>query len=418
VQGEIPESKVEEEEIIQGEIEETIFDIVPYDIGESHITIESIGKILEDLGLPSSPKNLPLNVQIVRMNLYKLLLGIQDKLKQGMIPYVDVKTRTRSNLIYVAQTQTWKLNNIKHTRKTLKTKGGAKEILKIVKMVVFLIHQLEIGKSSTLREIYYNALNWTEQAQFQKIDESNTVLQNIEVLLDCIREDFKVYPNSEGKLYGNITLKYKTRDNEFRTVHCQRDVTKSGFLLPRSIQQLQILEVNTKNLLVVETDGCYNRCIEERFDETGDTAIIVTAGYASRMVKTLIRLLQMKYGLKVRIFCDGDAHGCMIARNIISGSIKSSHLSDRLCTPKAIHIGLFPSQVKKYELPTYPITAPEMKMLEIMINDPMHEDIKEELLQMKQTRRKAEQQSLSFHGFEHITSTFLPQVLKQYQDKA
>ena len=170
-------------------------------------------------------------------------------------------------------------------------------------------------------------------------------------------------------------------------------------------------------MLVVETGGMFSRLIEENFDKKFSCLLVLTGGQSSRMTRKFIKKISVDYGLKTAIFTDGDFHGLCIARSIINGAVKSSHLSDKLCTPSAIHVGLFPSQIKDYNLPTDHITGLERQGLEAMkldfryLND---EDLMKEISLMLQTGLKAEQQATSYRGLSFVVDNFLPEVLKKY----
>lgn len=350
--------------------------------------------------------------QIVE-DLKEILQLIKDQIKKELIPSLKIKTRSKTNL-YLHQEGFWSLNDQKNTQKTLKTKGGSREILKLVHTIVYLIEQLKKNKTSTLREFYYNALNWIDQAQFEKMNESNLCLENVQILVNKVREDFGIYPGCEGRIFGPLVVSYKTRTGEERIVDCTKDVGTSGFLLPRSISELKIISNNGKFILAIETDGLFNRLVEEKFDQKYGCILMVTGGQASRMSKKFLKLMHDDYGLRTAIFTDGDIHGINIANNIISGSIKSSHLSDMLCTPSAQHIGLYPSQTLEYKVPTYEITPLEKNHIRLMKEDPRYQHLIEELEIMERTGLKAEQQAFSYHGLTYVTDNYLPQVLKKY----
>jgi len=343
--------------------------------------------------------------------LTQILKSIKNQIQKLKIPEIYIKTRSKNNIH--EENSIWCLDDQKVTKKTLKTKGGAKQILKIVHSIDYVLNQLALKKTSTLREFYYNALNWAEEAQFEKVQDSNLCLENLEVLLDCTREDFSIFPNLDGKIFGPIKLSYITRDGKTKEVHCSKDVSTGGFLLPKCINDLKILECNAKFILVVETDGMYSRLIEERFDQKYSCLLVVTQGQASRMTRKFLKKMYQVYNLRSAIFTDGDCYGFKIAQAICTGSIKSAHLSRILCTPYSKHIGLFPSQVKQHNLPSAPIELEEIKSLKLMLEQKRYDSIKEQVLKMLETGRKAEQQALSFHGFEYVSETYLPMVLKK-----
>ena len=258
-------------------------------------------------------------------------------------------------------------------------------------------------------------MNWIEEARFEKINDSNLCLENIEIILNCVREDFGMYPNEEGKISGPIVIEYLTRTKAIKKVNCITDIGTSGFLLPRSLSELNIVSTTAKFVLVVETAGLHSRLMEEKFDEKHNCIILCSGGMPSRVSRLFLKLLNEEYKLPVAIFTDGDPAGIRISSSIMHGAVKSSHLSKFLCVPKAIHIGLFPNQIEEYGLPTDSITKLEKENLELMINDQAGKfnPWLDHMNQMLKTGKKSEQQAFCYHGIEYVSNVFLPKVLKE-----
>ena len=349
----------------------------------------------------------------IKERLYAILLDLESQLQAQKVPELHIKTRSKTN-IFLKEKGYWELGDEKKTRKTLKTKGGAKELLKLVHMISYIIEQMEAGKTSTIRECYYCALNWIDEARFEKVNDSNTCLENIQIILNCVREDFGMYPNEEGKISGPIELEYQTRGKSRKKVNCVNDVGTSGFLLPRSLSEINVLSTTAKFVLVVETAGLHSRLMEERFDELHHCIILCSGGMPSRVSRMFLKMLNTDYGLPIAIFTDGDAAGVRIASSIMNGAVKSSHLSKFLCVPSAIHIGLYPSQIEEHNLPTDSITKLEKENLGLMLNDPGGKfDLwRDHMNEMLRTGRKAEQQAFCYHGIEYVSKVFLPNVLR------
>jgi DNA topoisomerase-6 subunit A len=343
-----------------------------------------------------------------------VLKNILAQLLDHQIPNIMVKNRSKNNLLRIEGV--WALGDQKYVKKTLKTSGGAKQTLKLVRAIEYLLNQLKSNKTSTLREFYYNALNWIQLARFEKVNDSNLCLQNLEVMLDLVREEFNIYPNEEGRVSGPIVLEYITRKGQKKEIDCVEDVS-NGFLLPRSIKDLKVIKHDAKFVLVLETGGLFARLIEQNFDTKYGAILVHTGGQPSRMTRLFIKELNVNHNLPVAIFNDGDPAGFRIARSIIDGAIKSSHLSQRLCTPDAVHIGLFPSQIKQYNLPTDKITPLEKEALTQLKSDPRYlqnQTLLSQIDLMAQNEKKAEQQSLSYYGLSYVADEFLPSVLKRY----
>lgn len=358
---------------------------------------------------------IPISTEFIqpRKKLYSLLFDIKNQLIGKQVPQIYVKSRSKSNLVESLEGY-WGINDQKFTKKTMKTKGGAKELLKLVHVISYMIEQIECRRSSTLRELYYCALNWIDEARFEKVNDSNHQVENIEILTSFIREELALYPGEEGKVSGPITLEYVTRNKTTKIINCAEDVGASGFTLPRSMDELKVISHDAKFVLAVETAGIYSRLIEEGFDKEHHCILVCTGGQSSRITRKFISHLRKNYNLRTAVFTDGDLFGLLIAHTILRGSIKASHLSGLLCVPDAIHIGLFPSQIKKYGLPTDTITKLEKERTIQFLEDIRFKPWWPELQMMLDTSKKAEQQAFAYLGIDYVSKVFLPEVLKDH----
>ena len=120
------------------------------------------------------------------------------------------------------------------------------------------------------------------------------------------------------------------------------------------------------------------------------------------------------YNIPFYIFSDADIWGGMIGNTIKRGSVKSSHLSDKLCTPAVTHIGLLPSQIERFNLPCDNITKEERRVAELLLKDNRATpELKKEMQIMLKTGKKAEQQGLSYWGLSYVSEVYLQVVLKE-----
>lgn len=241
--------------------------------------------------------------------LQKFLQAIYDAIEKEEIPEASVRSRTKNNIHYDPKDKHWVLG-AKHTTKSVKTKGGAKELLKLAHMVNYLCDQLKSNSTSTLRELYYQSLGWgSVHAMFETVGESNMMLENLEVLLTQIRQSFGVIPEVSGRLFGPMKVKERTRKGVDRIIDCRNDVNSSGYFLPTRYEDFKIVECNAAFALVIETGGTFNRLVEDNFYEENNCILIHTEGQASRNIRRLIKELSEVWKIPVAIFTDCDVWG-------------------------------------------------------------------------------------------------------------
>ena len=299
---------------------------------------------------------------VVIEKLMNVLKSLQDQLMVAKaIPELKIKARSKKNIIEHEQGY-FTLGQNRKVKKSLKTKGGAKELLKIVKTIVYILNQLKENKTSTVRDFFYNSLNWVSDAQFEDVQEANYCLENIEVMVDELRENFNIMAESDGCIYGPVIIETQNRRGEPLIVDCQDGVSDSGFLLPRKFEDMKIKSHNIAFGLIIETGGFFSRLIEDEFYEKHNCLLIHTKGQPSRCLRQFVKYMHKTYNIPFYIFSDADIWGGMIGNTIKRGSVKSSHLSDKLCTPAVTHIGLLPSQIERFNLPCDNITKEERRV--------------------------------------------------------
>ena len=152
------------------------------------------------------------------------------QMKQGEIPSISLPTRTKHNIEYDDGSEVWKYGD----KESVRHAGSAKSALHILKMafvIWFLKKQIRENRSSTLRELYYISEGW-KKAKFAAQDESNFLIEDLEILTDMQREAFHLRPEEDGAtIFGPIELKEVTRRGE-RRIHCRDDVGEAGYKIP------------------------------------------------------------------------------------------------------------------------------------------------------------------------------------------
>lgn len=337
------------------------------------------------------------------------------KMNDGNPPSVDVPKRTQSNIEYDSEKDIWVLGDKTISRAATSTKG-AKKILKLSYTIEFLARQLRQDKSSTLRELYYLSESWdNEYAQFSSQNESNDLLSDLEVLLGIGREDFHMRPEESGAtLIGPLEIKERT-SRGIRNIHCQKDVGEGGYQIPNDVSTIEFVDHDIDFALAVETGGMRERLVENGFDEDYNCLIIHLKGQPSRSTRYITHRINTELDVPIAVFADGDPWSYRIFASVSFSSISSAHLSERLATPEAKYIGIRPEDIKKYDLPSDPLSDSDVNALESILEDPRFQDEfwQEQINIQLDIEKKSEQQSLAAYGLDFVTDTYLPERLAE-----
>jgi DNA topoisomerase-6 subunit A len=356
-----------------------------------------------------------LNEEEAREQLIDLAAQFYDQFADGSVPRMEIPTRTKSNIVFDEEENVWVYGD-RHSTRSANSVNGAQKLLKAVYTIEFLADQLEEGRSSTLRELYYLSESWEEErAQFDSQDESNQLIEDLEIVSEVTREDFHMRPEESGAtVMGPLYLREQTRRGE-REIHCQKDVGEGGYQIPNNPDTIEFLENDADFVLCVETGGMRDRLVENGFDEEYNVIVVHLKGQPARATRRLTKRLRDELNLPVVVFTDGDPWSYRIYGSVAYGSIKSAHLSEYLATPEAEFIGIRPQDIVDYDLPTDPLSDSDINALESELEDPRFQDEfwTEQIELQLDIEQKAEQQALASQGLDFVTETYLPERLEE-----
>jgi DNA topoisomerase-6 subunit A len=348
-----------------------------------------------------------------RERLIDLAADFYDQFAAGEIPEMEIPTRTKSNIEYDEESDVWVYGDRQSTRSANSVRG-ARKLLKAIYTIEFLADQLDADRSSTLRELYYLSESWdNEEAQFADQDESNQLIEDLEIVSEVTREDLHMRPEESGAtLMGPLHLREQTRRGE-REIHCQEDVGEGGYQIPNNPDTIEFLDHDAEFVLCVETGGMRDRLVENGFDDDYGTIVVHLKGQPARATRRITKRLHDELDLPVVVFTDGDPWSYRIYGSVAYGSIKSAHLSNYLATPEAQFVGIQPEDIVEYDLPTDPLGDSDINALESELTDPRFQtDYWRKQIDLQlDIEKKAEQQSLASRGLDFVTETYLPERL-------
>ena len=343
-----------------------------------------------------------------------IISNIYDQLDNGEIPSMNLPLRSKKNIEFDSRHNVWTYGDLK-TSRTAKTVQGAVSMLRTAYTTDFINEMIKEGKSSTLREMYYISEGW-HNAKFHTQDESNLLAEDLETITGCMREDFKLRPEESGAhVYGDLNFTTITTKGTWKDHNCIDDVTEAGFAVPYKVEDdtFKIKPGNVDFIMAIETGGMFARLIENGFPEKYNCALVHLSGQPARSTRRLIKRLNEEFKLPVTVFTDGDPWSFRIYASVAYGAIKTAHISEYLATPTAQFIGITPSDILNYDLPTDKLSDKDIGALNAELSDPRFADEYwvNEIQAMLHMGKKAEQQALAKYGLEYATGTYLPEKL-------
>ena len=341
---------------------------------------------------------------------------IYDQLVEGEIPRLRLPLRTKQNITFQSRDGVWKLGKALGTRSARKL-DGALMLLRTFYLVDFINAMASESKTSTLRELYYISEGW-EDAKFSSEDESNLLIEDLEVMCERLREDFRLHPEENGaSVIGDLTIKERNRKGIVKKINCRDDVGDGGYSLPFNVEKekLEIVGTGAKFVIAIECGGMVDRLAENNFDEEKEALLLHLKGQPARSTRRFLRRLSDELKLPVVVFTDGDPWSFRIFASVAYGAIKTAHLSSYLATPSAEFLGITASDIENYKLPSDKLSDQDVRALEAELTDPRFAtaEWRSEIKMMLEHGKKAEQQSLAKYGLNYVTEHYLPEKLTE-----
>ncbi|MFP4117009.1 MAG: DNA topoisomerase VI [Candidatus Aenigmatarchaeota archaeon] len=339
---------------------------------------------------------------------------IIQKVSNDQVPSVQIPSRTTSNIVYDENAKCYVLGD-KRTNRDAGNIRHVKRLAQMLKVASFCKNELMGSERHvTKRELYYISESWGDKLKFKTQDRSDDLVEDIEAMIGRPREDLKINPKAKGSIYGDITLKFTNPRGETMEVNCL-DSADGQSIGPRTCEA-DIVECNADKVIAIETDGMYNRLMEENAHEKFNAVLVNLGGQATRATRRIIKRINELKDIPAYIFTDSDPWGLHIAMVIIAGSAKSAHINERLATPDAKWLGVTASDIKNYKLRSDELRDVDFKRVDELKDDPRYANDKRlvnELNRWEEIGKKSEQQALMRYGFEYVVDEYLPAKLEE-----
>lgn len=256
----------------------------------------------------------------------------------GKEPSIDIPTRSKSNTIWNKKRGILEMGDSTSERPLFDLKT-AKQFMQTMLHASTIKDLIEAEKTSSLRGVFYKAkhtIAGTKENTFDGQEESDPILEDLEVTLGALREELHVFAENRGAMVGNITLIDKGDE-----IDCRR-MGSGGYALPSIVEPdvIQFKKCEAKFVLHVEKGTVWNRFNEDRFWEKNNCILTHGAGQPPRGCRRLLQRLNKELKLPIICVLDNDPWGHYIYSVIKQGSISLAFESSRLAIPDAKFLGI------------------------------------------------------------------------------
>lgn len=334
-------------------------------------------------------------------------------MEAGQNPNYQIPTRALSNVYYDEKSGLIKLGRSKQKRQFLNL-GQAKKFMQSLLIAERIKWLLDQDKTLSIRQLFYtlkHTIGDSDENTFDTQDESNPLIEDVEVLINVLRENLGLIATPKGVLAGPIKIKdVKSGD--------LLDFTKmgsAGGAIPAIVEEnvFQIKECSADYILVVEKYAVWNRLNEDRYWKKNNCLVMTGKGQPARAERRLLHRLSNELKIPVYIFTDMDPYGYYIYSVFKQGSINLAYFSEHSGVPSAKFLGFSVSDVKDFDMPKSSFI--KMKDIDIKrLKEIQNYDWfkskgwKKELEELKKFGYKIEQDALVAKSIEFTSNTYLP----------
>jgi len=349
-----------------------------------------------------------------------LIPSIAHKLCDGMLTDLERAKRPILTAIKCALDNCFynpKLGYLSPGKKKVSTElnvSSVKKMSRSVFMLEILLRNLRIGGVNTKRELYYISKgmikhdNQLKPLDFDDQDESDSVIDFICEMMECYREEVNCYANDRGGQTFSKQLVVEETLHDGSTVEIDLSQLGTSPFQPKNRPQNLKLRAKKKIdfCLIVESEGTANTLVANGFTARNNCIVVGAQGVPSNAVRGWVRRIQDQLKVPLYFFGDLDAYTLQnIYRTLKAGSAASLIRNSEYSAPDVRFLGVLPEDIKKYDLPDYPVKENDpkdaralKKAKDALKNDPFFKDkrnkgISEVLEWLISQKRRCEQQS-------------------------
>lgn len=274
---------------------------------------------------------------------------VTKKTFAGREPKIEIPTRTKSNTNWNRKRGILEMGDATSERELFNL-NQAKQFMQTMLHASTIKDLIQAEKTSSLRGVFYKAKHTvagTKENTFDTQDESDPILEDLEVSLGALREELHIFAENRGSMVGNITIVDKGDE-----IDCRR-MGSGGYAIPSIVEPdiMQFKKCEAKFVLHVEKGTVWNRFNEDRFWEKNNCILTHGAGQPPRGVRRLLQRFNQELRLPIICVLDCDPWGHYIYSVIKQGSISLAFESSRLAIPEAKFLGIRSKDYDECDLP-------------------------------------------------------------------
>jgi DNA topoisomerase VI subunit A len=278
--------------------------------------------------------------------------------QKGDNPTVDIRVRALSNVSFNEKKRIIELGDRTQQREFFNI-GMARKFMQTFLIASGCKSLIDQDKTVSIRQMFYmskHTVAGTSENTFEDQNESDPVIEDLEVGVDALREELHLFANKRGLVVGNLVV--NDAGDEIDLTRMGR----GGWGIPSICEPSDLKFVRHKAdfVLCVEKQAVWHRFNEDRFWEKHKCILMTTEGQAARGARRLLQRLATELKIPIYVVVDNDPWGLYIYSVLKQGSISLAYESMRLAVPNVRFLGMSALDYKKFNL---------TKAVEIKLNE-------------------------------------------------
>jgi DNA topoisomerase-6 subunit A len=191
-----------------------------------------------------------------------------------------------------------------------------------------------------------HTLPGSSENTFEDQNESDPIIEDLEVGIDALREELHLFANRKGSVVGRLVI-----DDAGDRIDLSR-MGRGGWSIPSIVEPevLRFIECKADFILFVEKDAVFSRLNEDGFWKKHNCVLMTSLGQATRGARRLLQRIAHELKLPIYVLVDNDPWGLYIYSVLKQGSINLAYESMRMAVPDVRFLGMSALDYEKFKL--------------------------------------------------------------------
>ena len=347
--------------------------------------------------------------------LEKLAHATVKQVRAGDNPQMAIPIRALSNVSFNEKKKLIELGDRAQSREFF-NKAMAKKFMQTFLVAGAVKELLDANKTTSIRDLFYmtkHTIKGSKENTFDAQEESDPVIEDVEVAVDALREELHLFANPRGRIVGPLII-----EDNGDEIDLSRLGT-GGYAIPSIVEDsvIKIKRSEAEYVLVVEKFAVWARLNEDKFWRKNKCILVTTEGQGARGARRMLQRFANELKVPVYVLVDNDPWGLYIYSVLKQGSISLAYESMRLALPKARFIGMSTVDYTKFKLADsvkIELEKDDISRAKQMLAYPWFQakHWQKEINLMLEAGFKMEIEALSNKGISFVTEEYVPKKLR------